>query len=80
MAKLVISPISDALNGTEVKCEDEMTATMSLTTVIHVLLSADTGRLQCLKYHYELSILMVIHEFNWYLQFIAHIRIILSAS
>ena len=53
VSRLVVTPVSDALNGTEVKCADEMIATMSLTTVIHGLLSADTGRLQCLEYRYE---------------------------
>ena len=50
MSRLVVSPVSDVLNGTEVKCEDKMTTTLSLTAVIHVLLSDDIGKLYSPEY------------------------------
>ena len=44
LSRLVVSQVSDVLNGTEVKCEDETTAVSSTTAVIHVLLSDDIGK------------------------------------
>ena len=61
LSRLVVSPVSDVLNGTEVKCEDEMTTASSLTAVIDVLLSDDIG-----KVYSTLCSMMHRNSFNRY--------------